>query len=445
MKLNWRVIRIFVMVITFLICASLVVQAAQKVTLHLWDQFAAEPWLKKTIEEYNETQGKLDGVRIVADTMSDEDREFHQKMIAAKMAGTEPDMYNPNGYILGYMVADDMLSPPPPKYEAEIRKYYRPEAIELATINGQLWGYTNDFNLCMLFYYDSFFKEAGLDSKNPPTTWAQLREYAKKLTKFDGAGNKVRAGFLFTIGFDEGMMNRHMAMHLATGDEMFNEDYTECFANSEGGVKLTQFLVDMVNDNSTNVGWILWGDAWKARKGAMTILDAWFPIWTVRSIGPEVLEDYHDVRAAFVPTETGKNFVSYRRSFTMCVSKVSKHKEEAWKFIHWLHGPPNFRYLDFYAHVIGCIPPIKNFDELVGWHAWPEIGLDKINPYIRKTYLASIPISRPMPPLPDYEEIQDIMAIEEENALFGKKTAKQAIDDATKRINKILERRARLK
>lgn len=444
MKTKWQAIKVFLMVGSFFICASFIAQAGERVTLRLWDQFAAQPWVKKTIEEYNETQGKLDGIRVVTETMSDEDREFLQKMMAAKMAGTEPDIYNPNGYTLGYMVAGDLISPPPPEYEAEIRKYYLPQAIELATINGQVWGYTNDYNLCTLYYYDSLFKEAGLDSENPPTTWAQLREYAKKLTKFDGAGNKVQAGFLFNIGFDLGVMDKHMAMHWATGDEMFNEDYTECFANSEGGVKLTQFLVDMVNDDSTNVGWILWSEAWRARKGAMIVEDPWFPIWALRAVGPEVLEDYHDVRSTFVPTETGKDFVSFSRSFTMCVSKTSKHKEEAWKFIQWMHGPPKFRYLDFYAHVVGCVPPIKNFDELVGWHAWPDIGLDKINPYILKTYLASISIARPMPPLPDYEEIQDIIVTEEENALFGKKTAKQAMDDATERINKILKKRARL-
>jgi ABC-type glycerol-3-phosphate transport system substrate-binding protein len=127
----------------------------------------------------------------------------------------------------------------------------------------------------------------------------------------------------------------------------------------------------------------------------------------------------------------------------MVVSEYTENKEEAWEFISWMHGPPKFRYLDYYAHEIGCFPPIKDFEEKVGWHSWEPSGLDEVNKQAIGVYLQSAAIAYPMPQIPDYEEIQDIIASEFENAIYGKKTAQGAMDDANDTINEILEKRAR--
>ncbi len=47
----------------------------------------------------------------------------------------------------------------------------------------------------ILYYNKDAFKEVGLDPEKPPTTFSEVRDYAKKLTKKDASGQTVRYGF----------------------------------------------------------------------------------------------------------------------------------------------------------------------------------------------------------------------------------------------------------
>ena len=46
------------------------------------------------------------------------------------------------------------------------------------------------------FYNKEAFREAGLDPERPPTTWAEVQEYANQLDVYDEQGRLTRAGFL---------------------------------------------------------------------------------------------------------------------------------------------------------------------------------------------------------------------------------------------------------
>jgi sn-glycerol 3-phosphate transport system substrate-binding protein len=47
----------------------------------------------------------------------------------------------------------------------------------------------------ILYYNKDAFREVGLDPEKPPTTFSEVAEYAKKLTKKDASGQTVRYGF----------------------------------------------------------------------------------------------------------------------------------------------------------------------------------------------------------------------------------------------------------
>lgn len=47
-----------------------------------------------------------------------------------------------------------------------------------------------------LYYNKDLFKEAGLDPEKPPKTFAEVQEYAKKLTKVDANGNITQLGWM---------------------------------------------------------------------------------------------------------------------------------------------------------------------------------------------------------------------------------------------------------
>jgi sn-glycerol 3-phosphate transport system substrate-binding protein len=54
-----------------------------------------------------------------------------------------------------------------------IRKYY--------SIDGNLYCMPFNSSTAMLYYNKDMFEKAGLDPDKPPTTWAEVEEYSKKI------------------------------------------------------------------------------------------------------------------------------------------------------------------------------------------------------------------------------------------------------------------------
>ena len=82
-----------------------------------------------------------------------------------------------------------------------------PGHMTVATFNGQLYGVPLYADVSALFYNKTLFKKAGLDPNKPPTSLAEIRTYADKITK-DG-GPDVKGYYLpgncagcniFTVG-----------------------------------------------------------------------------------------------------------------------------------------------------------------------------------------------------------------------------------------------------
>ena len=59
--------------------------------------------------------------------------------------------------------------------------------MEYSRYQGQTLALPITTNNLALFYNKDLFRAAGLDPDSPPTTWDELVEYGKKLTKADGS------------------------------------------------------------------------------------------------------------------------------------------------------------------------------------------------------------------------------------------------------------------
>jgi sn-glycerol 3-phosphate transport system substrate-binding protein len=59
---------------------------------------------------------------------------------------------------------------------------------------GKTWGIPFQRSTIVLYWNKEAFKEAGLDPNKPPTTWAELKDMATKLTKKDASGKVTQYG-----------------------------------------------------------------------------------------------------------------------------------------------------------------------------------------------------------------------------------------------------------
>ena len=94
----------------------------------------------------------------------------------------------------------------------------------------------------IMYYNKDAFREVGLNPDAPPTTWAELEEYAAKLTKKDEAGNTVRYGIQIPsdkAGYAYWMLQTFTLTQ--DGQNLMSADGKEVFFNHEKTVKGLEF------------------------------------------------------------------------------------------------------------------------------------------------------------------------------------------------------------
>ena len=204
-----------------------------------------------------------------------------------------------------------------------------------------------------LFYRRDLFEASGLDPDKPPQTWAELVEYAKKLTKdTDGDGVIDQWGLGFPAS---GWLSPHYCgtFMYQNGNDIAYRDENGKWQSSiaePSGLEATQFLADLVHKNGVTPKEIVGMDsdqlavAFAEGDFAMMMNGMWV-MGTINDAYPEVYDLYSTAHYPVGPT--GKK-VSYGAPATLHIPKLSQNKELAWEFMKFfISGSPS--YADQYA------------------------------------------------------------------------------------------------
>jgi len=101
------------------------------------------------------------------------------------------------------------------------------------------------------YYRKDLFKQAGLDPAKPPTSFDQIRDFARKLTVRDGSGKLTRAG-IDILGID--IRQGFETLMWAAGGDLFTPDGKVAF-NSPKAVSALQLMTDIIRtDKSEDFG-----------------------------------------------------------------------------------------------------------------------------------------------------------------------------------------------
>lgn len=125
------------------------------------------------------------------------------------------------------------------------------------TDNGKIYGIPTKNYSMGLVYNKNLFQQAGLDVKNPPKTWAEVREAAKKISAL---GNGIAGYSEYSAGNTGGW---HFTAELySLGGQMVTEDGKKADFNNPMGKQVLQLLKDMrFTDNSVGEKQLLqWPD-----------------------------------------------------------------------------------------------------------------------------------------------------------------------------------------
>ena len=192
---------------------------------------------------------------------------------------------------------------------------------------GNSYGIGKDFNAYVLFYNQEMFEAAGLT--HPPTTWDELYEFSKRLTKdTDGDGKTDQYGMVVEPSIDV-----VMPFAFQNNAELISEEGTIKIGNPEF-IEAVHYFMSLYRDGvATNpadlgAGWM--GDVFSRRQCAMVLSGGW--------LIPYLRDNAPDLKYGVAELPAGKKKATVAFTVAMVIPKQSKFKEEAWTLLSYLNG-----------------------------------------------------------------------------------------------------------
>lgn len=224
--------------------------------------------------------------------------------------------------------------------------------------DGRFYNFPGGYSPDIFVYNKRLFAEAGLDPDNPPRTWEELVEAAKKLTKRDSQGNLLQAGyqrgdeyFLLTYVYQTGGDIVSAKADGSVTASMTTPEVTKAF----------QFIVDLhdrykVTSYDLPEVQISLGE----EKAAMAIVSSWV-VGDIEANHPDV---FANLGFSTPPTPTGETRPYTGRKDPVLLLMVNANRPEAEKaaaqqYLKFIYKDSD-TFLHNYARLLGIAPSKKS-------------------------------------------------------------------------------------
>ncbi|MDC7287641.1 sugar ABC transporter substrate-binding protein [Blautia schinkii] len=299
-------------------------EAEEPVTLKFWTFQAGEEatYLEKFVQEWNDTH---DSVKVEQTVVNQSD--YITTLIPTAYAnGEAPDVLFVEPATFKKYAGKGMLADLSPYYTEELKADILPSALEASTYDGKQMALPYEMETLGLFYNIDMLEEAGVE---PPQTWDELYEAAKKLTTDDVYGLVLpveKTGYT--------LFNFWPFVWMA-GADILNEDDSQCLVDSEEMATALdywgRFYQEGLSPSSLQIGPYDIGNVGTGM-AAMQVSGT-YVINAAEST-------YGDVNIGVVPLPhpEGKESITVAGGQRLAVNAQSEHVKEAAEFIFWLFG-----------------------------------------------------------------------------------------------------------
>ncbi|KRA43114.1 ABC transporter substrate-binding protein [Devosia sp. Root635] len=278
------------------------------------------------------------------------------------------------------------------------------------TWDGKLFGLPKYTDTIGIFYNKDMFAAAGLTE--PPTTWAQVVDYAEKLT--DPANNVYGATFSARAG-EEGTFQFLPIIQMSGGDA--NK------VNTEGAAEVLDLWKQMIDNGWASRDVLSLGQwdstgTFNAGNAAMAISGPW-------EIDRMVEDAKFDWGVALLPTITeGGERSSALGGFNWGIMSTTQHPDEA------------FRLLEYYVSQEDRLFPEFGNLPARGDIALPVTGVEKKDAAL-KVFQEQLQYARPRGPHPEWQKISKAIYDAMQQALTGQMSSMDALNQAQATIDTI--------
>ena len=267
-----------------------------------------------------------------------------------------------------------------------------------------------------------------------PDTWKQFRDVAQFFTRdtngdgtidFWGVGN----GFSADGDAYEAFSDIYRSFNAVKDGEWFLDKDKKPIFNSPQGVKTLDYLIDQVRSGFVSPGHYnrLWVEEPIELGTGRVAMAATYSELFAALMAPE----YKDIVGKIAYAELPKMERRYTliSSMNYGISKGSKHPKEAYRYLAWLLSDRNDARLVTEVETAKMPCREKTFTD-------PKVAqVIPFAPAQAKTHS----YGEPWPRFPEFEEMMVGISIAVQEAIDGKKTSKQALDDAAQKLYQTLE------
>jgi len=201
---------------------------------------------------------------------------------------------------------------------------------------GKTYGIPWQRSTIILYYNKDAFREVGLDPEKPPATWAELEEYAAKLTKVEN-GVTTRYGIQIpsdTAGYAYWMLQTFCVQQ--NGFNLMNQDGTEVYFNDPRTIKGITFwksLSDKGYQPSTVTAWSTTPTDFLEQKAAM-IYHTTGNLTNIRKNAK------FDFGTAMLPAGESRGSPTGGGNFYLFKGVPKEQTEAAYTFVKWMTNDP---------------------------------------------------------------------------------------------------------
>lgn len=345
------------------------------------------------------------------------------KLMAAVAAGQPPHVCLVDQFWPPVLVSTGTLVPmknfvDPTTYFADFTKI----PMDTVTVNGEVWTMPFSMSNQILLYNKDKFREVGLDPDTPPTTWDELVEYSKLLTRdVDGDGRVDEWGINFTTRANVGAVYAFITFIWQAGGRIYNDDYTAAAFNEPEAVEAVNFLRDLAHKHKV-LNLSPPQEGFEIGRIAMQIS-------STSSIEATKAKVKFDLGVAPLPAYRQK--VTGVGGSSLAIFKAKPEEEAAaWKFVEWMSSPEvNLKW----SMMTGYTPLRQSVLESPEYQQYLAENPD-IQVVIEQAQYA-----KARPNEVSYADVSRILGIAIEEALFGNIDPKPILDNAVLEANTYIQ------
>lgn len=290
---------------------------------------------------------------------------------------------------------------------------------------GHVWGVPFQRSTIVMYYNKALFKQAGLDPERAPATWAELVEYAGKLTKKDASGNVTQWGIEIPSG---GAFAYWLFQALTTpnGAILMNETGNEVYLDKPEVIQAAEFWHDLAYKHGVMPkGTIDWGTTPKdflEKKAAI--------VWTTTGNLTNIRSNASfPFGVAMMPKSTRGGSPTGGGNFYVFKKATPEQQQAALKFAKWATTPERAADWSIATGYVAVTPA-----------AWQT---EKMKKYVADVPAAEVARDQLAVSVAEFsthenQRVTKVLNDALQAALTGAKTPKQALTDAQREAERIL-------